>query len=234
MMIYSASDYAALLAQIKAASDEKYKKFNDSLVPGMTNSYGVRVPQLRALAKEICKGDWRGFLALSQLDSYEETMLRGMVIARAKCDTAEKLSMLKGFIPHIDNWAINDVVTGDCKWKPSELVQVWEFFVPYLQSGEEFAVRFAVTQMMSYFLVEEYIDRVLALYQQVSHSGYYVQMALAWALSVCFVKYRDKTLPIFQAKTLPDFVHNKGIQKCRESFRVSAEDKAYLNTLKIK
>ena len=48
------------------------------------------------------------------------------------------------------------------------------------------------------------------------------------------VKFYDKTLPIFTRGVLPPFVHNKAIQKARESYRVPSETKEYLNTLKRK
>lgn len=46
-------------------------------------------------------------------------------------------------------------------------------------------------------------------------------MALAWGLSVFFVKQRAKTLPLLEQGVFPAAVHNKAIQKCRESYRVS-------------
>ena len=52
MTAYTPADYAALLARLRAHSDEGYRKFNESLMPGTENTYGVRAPVLRALAKE--------------------------------------------------------------------------------------------------------------------------------------------------------------------------------------
>ena len=77
------------------------------------------------------------------------------------------------------------------------------------------------------------MDRhVLAALTGVSHEGYYVKMAVAWAISICFVKFREKTLPLMESSTLDDFTANKAIQKCCESFRVSEADKALLRGLK--
>ena len=116
----------------------------------------------------------------------------------------------------------------------SRSARCMDFFAPCLQSQQEFEVRFAVVQLMDYFWRAEWIDRSLAAYRTVQHQGYYVTMALAWGLSVFFVKQRAKTLPLLEQGVFPAAVHNKAIQKCRESYRVSAEDKAYLNTLKKK
>lgn len=182
--------------------------------------------------KEIHKGDWRGFLAAARDTTHEERMLRGMVIAGAPCDLAEKLALLGGFLPKIDNWAVCDTVSGDCKWKAGELDAVWDFLAPCLHSPHTYEVRFAAVQLMQYFWRDDRIDRTLCAYQSVHHEDYYVRMALAWGLSVFFIKQREKTLPLLQQQVFPLWVHNKAIQKCRESFRVSVEDKAYLNTLK--
>ena len=231
-MAYTSDDYAALLVQLSANSDEKYRQFNESLMPGTTNTYGVRVPVLRGFAKELLKGDWRGFLSVAQDNTHEELMLQGLVIAGAKCDLSEKLKLLRGFIPKINNWAVCDVTAGDCKWKKEQLQTVWDFFEPYLHSESEFEVRFAVVQLMDYFHGKDWIDRALAAYRSVKHEGYYVTMALGWGLSVFFVKQRERTLPLLEKKVFSPAAHNKAIQKCRESLRVSAEDKVYLNTLK--
>ena len=58
-------------------------------------------------------------------------------------------------------------------------------------------------------------------------------MAIAWLLSVCFIKYRANTLELLKSKKLSPFVQNKTISKIRESYRVSDEDKELVNKLKI-
>ena len=64
-------------------SDEKYKTFHSGLCPNTDNIIGVRLPQLRQLAKEITKDDWRYFLSNSKEDYYEEILIKGLVIAYA-------------------------------------------------------------------------------------------------------------------------------------------------------
>ena len=86
---------------------------------------------------------------------------------------------------------------------------------------------------------EEYIDRLLEIYQRISHDGYYVKMAVAWAVSVCYVKFPEKTGKLLEKESreaggLSDWTHNKAIQKIRESRRVSDEEKEALNRLKRK
>ena len=227
--------FSGILAELDALRDEKYRKFNESLIPGAEGtSYGVRLPQLRIMAKAIIKGNWEQFLEDAKgSDIYEIIMLRGLVIATVPCSYAQRLLMLADFVPAIHNWAVCDCVTSSIKSAKKHLPETWEFLRPYLESREEFPLRFAVVMLMDYFITEEYIDRVLDLYRNLRHEAYYVNMAIAWALSVCFVKFREKTLPLFQTQVLSPWVHNKAIQKCRESRRVSAEDKEMLLQYKL-
>lgn len=68
------------------------------------------------------------------------------------------------------------------------------------------------------------------------NQAYYVMMAEAWLLAEAFVVQRAATLDFlresYAQEILPKFVQNKAIQKIRESYRVSASDKAMLLTLK--
>lgn len=227
--------YSQLPARLDSLRDETYRRFNESLIPGAEGtSYGVRLPQLRVIAREILQGDWQRFLSEAK-DSpiYEIIMLRGLVIATAPCEYSQRLHLLAGFVPSIQNWAVCDCVTGSLKSARRHLPETWTFLQPYLQSRKEFELRFAVVMLMDYFLTEEYIEQVLALLRCIRHEGYYVNMAIAWALSVCFVKFRNRTLALFQSKVLSPWVQNKAIQKCRESRRVTAEDKQLLLSYKL-
>ena len=85
---------------------------------------------------------------------------------------------------------------------------------------------------MDYYLTDEYIDKVLEIYNKIDSDQYYVQMGIAWAISVCFVKYREKTRKILHNNNLSTFTHNKSIQKIIESTRVDKETKEELKKLK--
>lgn len=95
-------------------------------------------------------------------------------------------------------------------------------------------MRFAVVSVLDYFIKETYLERVFAIFDRISHEGYYVKMAVAWAVSICFVKYPEETWEYLKRDHLDCFTHNKAIQKARESYRVSKEDKERLLSLKRK
>ncbi len=95
-------------------------------------------------------------------------------------------------------------------------------------------IRFGVVMAMAHYIDEEYIDNVLQWMDRISHEGYYVKMAVAWALSVCYVKFPQKTMNYLKENHLDDFTYNKALQKIIESYRVSTEDKEIIRSMKRK
>ena len=215
-------------------AEEDYKKFQSSLIPGDNRLLGVRLPYLRSLAKEIVRQDWRSYLENAQDEYFEEIMLQGMVIGYAKADFNEILEYIRTFIPKISNWAICDSFCTGLKITKKNPQRMWDFIIPYLKSDKVFEIRFAVIMMMSHFINDTYIDDILLLLDQVSHEGYYVKMGVAWAVSVCYVKYPDKTLVYLKNSMLDNFTYNKSLQKIIESFRVDQESKQLMRRMKRK
>ena len=231
-MEYTTTQYQNLLVNLLSLSDIKYKSFSEKLIPSSNKIYGVALPKLRLIAKEIIKDDWRGFLAVSKDDSHEELMLQGIVIAGAKTDIDEKLKYTSNFVKKINNWAVCDTFCSSFKPSAADTQKVFDFICDYSSSEKEYELRFFTVMLISCFIDEEHINYILTSLNDIKHDGYYVKMAVAWALSVCFIKFRDKTLTLFKDNNLDDFTHNKAIQKTCESFRVSDHDKATIKKLK--
>ena len=216
--------------------DEKYKEFHGSLVPGEETIIGVRVPVLRQYAKELSK-DWEGSICdlvkTIGNDYYEEIMLQGMIIGLVK---RPELSWLKQQIdqydPKISNWAICDVFCAGLKATRNHMAEMYDYLQKFLESDDEYAVRFSVVMLLDYYVNEEYLDKLFHHADRIKHDGYYVKMAVAWAVSVCYVKFPERTWELLEGNELDDFTHQKSIQKIRESFRVSKEEKDRLLTLR--
>ena len=232
-MSFTSADYQAILDEFASLSDGKYKAFNESLIPGTATAYGVRVPEVRRMAKAVVKKDPAGFLAVSRPDSYEEIMLRGFVIAGMKLPVAERFPLIEGFLPLIDNWAVCDTFCGSIKPKPAEKPLLWDWLQPFFRDPRTYYARFALVLFLGSFVEEAYIDAGLAHIEALTQEAYYVRMAAAWAVSVCYVKFPEKTLPLLQRQTLPAFTQNKSIQKIRESYRVPQADKDMLVRYKL-
>lgn len=232
-MSFSTQDYQAVLNRLAALADPKYKAFHEGLVPGVAMAYGVRVPELRRIARDILKGSPQDFLAASRPDCYEEAMLRGMVIAGLKLPLSEKLPLIEGFLPLIDNWAVCDTFCSGIKLKkPEDKRQFWAWLSPYFTDSREYYARFALVMFLGSFIEEPYLEEGLRYIEGLTQEQYYVRMAAAWAVSVCYVKFPSETLALLQKQTLPPFTQNKSIQKIRESYRVSQADKDMLAGLK--
>lgn len=210
--------------------DTKYADFHSRLVPNIEREriIGVRIPVLRKISKKVANDKYK----LSNY-YYEEIMIKGMIIGYEKCSIEKHLSDLKDFVPLIDNWAVCDCCCATYKFTQKNMTAVWNFILPYL-SGSEYEIRFAVVMMMDYFLTDDYIDEVLEKLIFLKSDEYYVNMAVAWALSVAFVKFEEKVYKIIEENRLSAWVHNKTIQKICESNRVDKNTKDALKQLKIK
>ena len=90
--------------------------------------------------------------------------------------------------------------------------------------------------ILDYFIEDQYLENVLKIFNENKNGKYYVQMAIAWAISICLIKYYEKTVEFLENDKckLDKFTYNKSIQKAIESYRISNEKKEYLRTLKNK
>lgn len=214
--------------------DEEYKKFHSSLCPNVDNIIGVQIPKLRTIAKEIAKESPEEFLNYTQTQYYEEKVLYGLVIGYMKADLKTRKYYLDKFVPIIDSWAVCDCCISSFKFVNKNKEEMWTYTQKYLKSNKEFELRFAVVLLMDYYLTEEYIDKVLEIYNNIKNDAYYVKMAVAWALSVCYIKFPEKTMKLFANNQLDDFTYNKALQKIIESNRVSKEEKDQIRKMKRK
>lgn len=220
--------------QILELADEEYKKFHSRLCPGKDNIIGVRLPLLRKLAIKISKGDWRKYIKEAKNEYYEEILLQGLVLGYVKTDIEELLCYIKKFVPKIDNWAVCDSFCNGLIFTKKNMERVWEFIQPYLSSEKEFEMRFGIVMLLSFYINENYIDRVLLLLDKAHHEGYYVKMAVAWTISTCYVKFPEKTMKYLKHNTLDNFTYNKSLQKITESLRIDAETKNIIRSMKRK
>lgn len=214
-------------------SDIKYKEFHSKLCPKTDNIIGVRVPILRNYAKELAK-QYEIQDLLKQIDNqyYEEIMLQGMLIGLEKEDFETVKKQIEKFVPKIDNWAVCDVFCAGLKITKKHKKQMWEFLQKYLKSEKEFEIRFAIVIILDFYIEEMYIQRDLEIFENITSEAYYVQMAVAWAISTCLIKFYDITLEFLQTANLDKFTYNKALQKAIESYRITNSQKHLLKEMK--
>ena len=214
--------------------DEKFRDFTSKLIPNIDKELiiGVRVPDIRRLAKSLSEEERKKFISGLPHKYHEENMLHGVMLQLIKNDIGEVITETEKFLPYIDNWAVCDISQSKLLERYPDVVfgKVSE----WAKSEKTYTVRFAIDVLLQFFLDENFTPEVFALAKSIVSDEYYVNMALAWFWSFALIKRYEETLPIIESERLPEFVHNKAIQKARESYRISDERKQYLNTLKIK
>ena len=214
--------------------DKKYQEFQKKLCPGIENIIGIRVPVLRNYAKELLKKyNFKDIMECVSDNYYEEIMLQGMLIGGAKEEFNIIIKYIENFIPKIDNWAICDTFCAGLKITKKNKDEMWLFLQKYLKSKKEFEVRFGVVMILDYFIDEQHLEENFKIFNKVRVDKYYVQMAVAWAISICLIKYYDRTVKYLQEEAnLDNFTYSKSIQKAIESYRITDKQKDFLKSMK--
>ena len=217
--------------------DLQYKQFHSSLMPTINSEVviGIKVPILRNYTKELLKKyatqSFIPFFKDLPHQYYEENNIHAFLIEKIN-NYDECLFQLEQFLPYIDNWAtcdmLNPKVFSKNKDKLLKKINEW------IKSSHTYTIRFGIGMLMRYFLDKDFNSSYLELVYSIKSEEYYVNMMKAWFFATALTKQYDTTLPIIQNKKLDIWTHNKAIQKAIESFRVPAEHKQYLKTLKIK
>lgn len=213
--------------------DKKYKEFHSGLCPNNDNIIGVRVPMLRNYAKKLVK-QYNPEELLKNIgnDYYEEIMLQGMIIGLTKDNLEVVLKRIQQFVPKIDNWAVCDVFCGGLKITNKYKKEVWNFIKQYLESNEEFEIRFGVVMILSYYIDKDYLEQDFEIFNNIKHESYYAKMAVAWAISICLIKFYNETVEFLKDSNLDKFTYNKSLQKAIESYRITKEQKDELRKMK--
>lgn len=220
--------------QLEEFAEPEFKRFSSSLLPGVSNMMGVRLPKLRKIAKEIAKGDWRKYLTTAVEDTFEETMLQGMVIGYAKGDFKEICFYIQRFVPKIDNWSVCDSFCAGLKITKQYPDEMWEFIQYYLSDDREYFIRFGVVMLIYYFVSEPYINQVLEIFERIRSESYYVKMAVAWAVSIYYVNFPERVIEYLNHNTLDDFTYQKALQKITDSLRVDKDTKGEIRKMRRK
>ena len=203
-----------------AQGNETYAAFNQRIVNTKMPVIGVRVPDLRRLARELAldmsAADISELLT-AQNESFDYVLLCGLLITHVRIDDQTAIDLTKQYLPHVDSWAHIDVFVEKKRRFAGEMW--WDFALECLLSEAEFTVRYGVVSLMTNFLDEAHIDQVFAALRNVTHDGYYVEMALAWLYATAAVNFFEKTLAELENRQIDTWTRNKAYQKMLESRR---------------
>lgn len=221
--------------KLYALRDEKYAAFQSKLTPNVNANLfiGVRVPVVRTLAKELIKSnpeEVKEFLNELPHKYYDENMLHGILLSLMK-DYKESIDKVNLFLPYVDNWAVCDIMSPvSFKKHKDELINE----IPkWIKAEDEYAIRFGIEMLMSHYLDEDFKPEYLYLAASVKSDKYYINMMTAWYFATALAKQWEDAVKILTGHLLDPWVHNKTIQKAKESYRITKEQKEYLETLKV-
>lgn len=196
----------------------------------------IAVPckQTDAIVRGIAKGNFLSFLDLRLWENHTNVIISGKLIGKI-IEFNEMKKRLIAYDERVDNWAATDCIKFKITAENKE-----KFFFLALEMLKDkthtFVRRQGLIILLKLTVFPEYIGGILRAADSLeSETEYYVNMANAWLLSECFARAREQTLAYLQcgvngngAPRLNAFTINKAIGKCRDSFRVSSEDKQTL------
>ncbi len=220
--------YDEFLQELKSYAEEDFATFQRRLIFTRAKILGVRTPIMRKLAKRYLQrvGELMDFPD----EYYEVTFIKLCAVSLLKYE--EFLTYIDRCVPLIDNWATCDT------FKPKCLAKRKDEFLPYIEKffshGGEFHERYALVTLLSYYMEERYLSTITDYIARADTQRYYVYMAVAWLVAEILVKFPKKGEEILKSGVLSPKTRDKAIQKAKESFRISKEQKEYLNSLKIK
>ena len=223
-------------------NEEKYRQGHIRIINALPERriLGLHLPEMKQVAKVLAKqADVLDVLHAFEQEhqkerfglTYEETLVWGLTINALKCSWEERLSLLKPYIPVLDNWAVCDSFCCNAKWAQKLPPQtLWEFLLPYFHSNQEFEVRFSIVMSMCYLMKDEWLSVVFGQLEALDlskiqseytslPSPYYVRMGMAWLLATALAKFPDKTRAFVNRSSLTDDVKRLYARKARESFR---------------
>ena len=232
-----------------ALKDEDFARFQSALIPNIPKEtvVGVRMPMIRKLAKEIAgEAETQAFLTELPHAYYDENVLHSVLLSRMKdygaCMEAVEAFLAKigrsryremlrlRFLTYVDNWAVCDCLSPKvfAKHKP----ELMEKIRKWVKAEHVYTCRFGLEMLMTHFLDADFKPEYLDLAADMRLEDYYAKMMAAWFFATALAKQWDAAVTYLETRRLEPWAHNKTIQKARESYRISTEQKAYLRTLK--
>ena len=185
----------------------------------------IKSPTIKSIVKEIFKGNYLSFLDFMIWEYYDNTAINGLLISKIK-DFDVMKKYLDIYSNKADNWATCDVLSFNVKNNEDKFLLLAE---EYRKNNNPFVRRIGIEALFKLVDNQEYINKIFDFLDKFSdEENYYVNMINAWLLCDLFIKRRDLTIKYLDSNKLNKFTINKAIQKCRDSYRVTREDKDML------
>lgn len=228
---WSSNDIIEFQEYLESLKNQEKVEWTANLLKTKLPVLAIKTPEIKKIVNKISKGNYLEFLNYMVWDYYENSAINGFLIVKIK-DFDIMKKYLDIYSIKCDNWASCDLLSFDVKDKDNQYLNI---VLEYIKSDKPFVRRIGMSILFNFIDNDNYINKIFELLDCFKdEEDYYVNMLNAWLLCECFVKQRDKTLIYIEHNNLNKFTINKAIQKCRESYRVSKEDKNMLLKYKVK
>ncbi len=223
--------YNNLINELKKNSDQIFQKFTTKITNPQKEMLGVKIPVLKNYAKEVAQ-DLDSFLLVYQGKYFEETMIYGLALGYLPIKELLEKHLIN-YSLEIGDWSLCDSPSLNMKIIKKNRSYFLPIIETLLASNQEFQVRFGLVLLLSQYLSDDYLDYILNKCITIKSDKYYINMALAWLVCECYIKYPLKTERYLSEKYLSKFVLNKSISKICDSFRVDINKKLELKTRRV-
>lgn len=224
-----------ILNEIRKNADEAYGDFTAKLIPNIKRKkiIGLRAPIAKKIARTYAQSEvGKSFLSSLPHAYHDEYLVHAYMLGYLELPFENMKAHVLSFLPYIDNWAVCDSFCASIRNFFKDADQALDFVLSCLKSDKTYTVRFGLVCLLNYYVEEKYIDMLSKVVKTVKSEEYYVNMALAWLVSIMLIKEYEKSLPFLLSGTLDTWVHNKSISKFTESLRPTGEQKSYIKTLR--
>ena len=192
----------------------------------------IAVPSnvINNIVKQIYKGNYIDFINGFTPVNYSEVAIVGKLICKIP-NFNLMVEYLNKYLESAECWATIDLLKF--KVTPINAENFFNLAVNYSLSSKPFIRRACVIILFNFINLPNYNNNIYNLLKTFKNeTEYYVNMAISWLTCEYFIKNRKFAIEILNSNILNDFTQNKAISKCRDSFRVSVDDKNYLLTFK--
>ena len=159
--------------------------FTRRLHPGVEGVLGIRMADLRNLARRIARQDAAAYLhavetapETEHIPYMEARTLHALVLGYIKPTSVDDyLAHVARWVPRINSWSVCDAFQlADARRLLAEHNErIWDFAGERIDSDHEYTVRFGVVLLMLYFIESTHVSAVLERLCAVRHEGYYVR-----------------------------------------------------------
>ena len=220
---WSKKDIQKFNEYLESIKQEEKIDFTKKIVNTKMEVLGIPIPNLREISKQIAKGNYKSYLDNKNNKYYENTIINVCLINLIK-DFEIKKHYLDEL--YIDNWSTCDTLTFKVNGQEEDY---WKLSKEYIKSKDLYKRRVGIRILFSYKNNIEYVNKIYDVIDKFyNEEEYYVNMAIAWLVCELMIYNREKTLKYLEYHNLNKFTTNKAISKCRDSYRISKEDKELL------